>query len=107
MTPSRHMGLGALTDAIAPDRVVGIPVGEVSGLAYDSRLVETGTLFFAVPGVHVDGHSFAEAAVAAGAVGVVVEQELPGVPLPQLVVDRSRRALADAADACSADLRNG
>ena len=99
MTPSRHMGLGALTDAIAPDRVVGIPVGEVSGLAYDSRLVETGTLFFAVPGVHVDGHSFAEAAVAAGAVGVVVEQELPDVPLPQLVVDRSRRALADAADA--------
>ena len=99
MTAGRHMGLGALTDAIAPDRVVGIPVGEVSALAYDSRRVEEGTLFFAVPGVHVDGHAFVADAVAAGAVGVVVEHELPDVGAPQLVVDRSRRALADAADA--------
>ena len=52
------MGLGALTDVIAPERVVGIPVGEVTALAYDSRRVAPGTLFFAVPGVHVDGHDF-------------------------------------------------
>ena len=30
-------GLGALTDVIGPERVVGIPVGEVTALAYDSR----------------------------------------------------------------------
>ncbi len=93
------MGLGALTDVVAPERVVGIPVGEVRSLAYDSRGVGPGTLFFAVPGVHVDGHDFAANAAAAGAVGVVVERELPGLPVPQLVVDRARRALADAADA--------
>ncbi len=57
-----------------------------------------GTLFFAVPGVHVDGHDFAAAAVEAGAIGLVVERELPGITVPQLVVDRTRRALADAAD---------
>ena len=93
------MGLGALTDVIGPERVAGIPVGEVSALAYDSRRVVPGTLFFAVPGVHVDGHAFAPAAVEAGAIGLVVEHEIPGIAVPQLVVDRSRRALADAADA--------
>lgn len=95
----RRMGLGALTDVIGPERVVGIPVGEVRALAYDSRTVTPGTLFFAVPGDHVDGHDFISEAAAAGAVGTVVEHEMPGVGIPQLVVDRSRRALADAADA--------
>jgi UDP-N-acetylmuramoyl-L-alanyl-D-glutamate--2,6-diaminopimelate ligase len=98
VSDDRRMGLGALTDVIGPERVSGIPVGEVTQLAYDSRRVGPGTLFFAVPGVHVDGHDFASAAVEAGAIGVVVERELPGLEVPQLVVDRTRRALADAAD---------
>ena len=95
----RRMGLGALCDLIAPDRILGMPLGEVSGLAYDSRLVTAGTLFFAVPGEHVDGHDFVPTAVAAGAVAVVTEREIPDVPVPQLVVGRVRDALADAADA--------
>ena len=77
MTDERSMGLGALTDVVAPDRVVGIPVGEVRALAYDSRRVVPGTLFFAVPGVHVDGHDYVGAAVEAGAIGAVVEREIP------------------------------
>ncbi|HUF06006.1 MAG TPA: UDP-N-acetylmuramoyl-L-alanyl-D-glutamate--2,6-diaminopimelate ligase [Candidatus Binatia bacterium] len=99
MSEPRRMGLGALTDVVAPERVVGIPVGEVTGLAHDSRAVGPGTLFFAVPGVHVDGHDFVAEAVKRGAVAVVVERETDGVSVPQLVVDRTRRALADAADA--------
>ena len=99
MTTARQMGLGALTDVIAPERVSGFPVGDVRALAYDSRKVEPGTLFFAVPGVHVDGHDFAADAVDRGAIGLVVERELPDASVPQLVVDGSRRALADAADA--------
>ncbi len=96
---ARGMGLGALTDVVAPERVIGIPVGAVTGLAYDSRRVTPGTVFFAVPGVHVDGHDYAAAAVAAGALAVVVERPIDGLGVPQLVVDRTRRALADAADA--------
>jgi UDP-N-acetylmuramoyl-L-alanyl-D-glutamate--2,6-diaminopimelate ligase len=92
------MGLGALTDVIAPERVAGMPVGEVSALAYDSRRVTPGTLFFAVPGVHVDGHDFASQAIANGAIGLVVERELADASVPQLVVANSRHALADAAD---------
>jgi UDP-N-acetylmuramoyl-L-alanyl-D-glutamate--2,6-diaminopimelate ligase len=98
MSEPHLMGLGALTDVIAPERVIGLPVGEVTGLAYDSRRVVPGTLFFAVPGVHVDGHDFVESAVEAGAIGAVVERDLPDASVPLLVVDRSRRALADAAD---------
>jgi UDP-N-acetylmuramoyl-L-alanyl-D-glutamate--2,6-diaminopimelate ligase len=93
------MGLGALTDAIAPERVIGMPVGEVTALAYDSRRVEPGTLFFAVPGVHVDGHDFTAEAVERGARALVVERELDDASVPQLVVENSRFALADAADA--------
>lgn len=99
MSDERRMGLGALADVIAPERVSGVPVGEVRALAYDSRRVGPGTLFFAVPGVHVDGHDFVADAVAAGAIAAVVEREVAGVGVPQLVVDRTRRALADAADA--------
>jgi UDP-N-acetylmuramoyl-L-alanyl-D-glutamate--2,6-diaminopimelate ligase len=95
----RAMGLGSLADVIGPERVSGLPVGEVRGLAYDSRRVRPGTVFFAVPGDHVDGHEFAADAISAGAIGVVVERELPDLAVPQLVVDRARRALADAADA--------
>jgi UDP-N-acetylmuramoyl-L-alanyl-D-glutamate--2,6-diaminopimelate ligase len=94
----RRMGLGELADVIGPERVVGIPVGEITHLAYDSREVEEGTLFFAVPGVHVDGHDYAAQAVAAGALAVVAEREIAGLEAPQLIVPRTRDALADAAD---------
>ena len=92
------MGLGAMTDRIGPDRVVGVPLGEITSLAYDSRHVEPGALFFAVPGEHTDGHLYVTDAVDAGARAVVVQQELPAPGAPQLVVANSRYALADAAD---------
>jgi UDP-N-acetylmuramoyl-L-alanyl-D-glutamate--2,6-diaminopimelate ligase len=99
MSQPRSLSLGQLTDEIGPERVIGLPVGEVRDLAYDSRAVEQGTLFFAVPGVHVDGHDYVPEAVARGALAVAVEREIPGLAIPQLVVTRSRDALADAADA--------
>ncbi|MDE5827835.1 MAG: UDP-N-acetylmuramoyl-L-alanyl-D-glutamate--2,6-diaminopimelate ligase [Duncaniella sp.] len=49
---------------------------EITGLTSDSRKVEDGTLFVAVPGVSVDGHKFIPMAEEKGAVAVVC-QELP------------------------------
>jgi len=44
----------------------------VLGGAVDSRAVEPGNLFVALPGEHADGHAFVGAALAAGAAGVLV-----------------------------------
>ncbi len=96
--PGGTLGLGALTDRIAPERVVGVPGGEIRSLVYDSRRVGPGALFFAVPGEHTDGHRFVPDAVATGAAAVVVQHELPDAGVPQLVVTNVRHALADAAD---------
>ena len=49
----------------------------------DSRLVAPGGLFLALPGERADGHDFAEAAHAAGAVALVVARDVAG---PRIVV---------------------
>lgn len=81
---------------LAPLDVVGGAQVEIRDLAYDSRLVEPGALFFCVPGERADGHEFAAEAAARGAVALVVERPLP-VALPQLVVADARRAMAAVA----------
>lgn len=68
----------------------------VHGITNDSRAVRPGSLFVAVPGEHADGHAFVGTAAAAGAAAAIVEQPVES-PLPQVVVDRSRAALASAA----------
>ena len=50
-----------------------------SEFVIDSRRVSPGSMFVAVVGERVDGHSFAAAAVAAGAVGVLGTRVVPGV----------------------------
>ena len=69
----------------------------IRGITDDSRAVMPGALFVAVPGLHADGHMFVDAAERSGAAAAVVERPLPDVVLPQLVVDRSAAARADAA----------
>jgi UDP-N-acetylmuramoyl-L-alanyl-D-glutamate--2,6-diaminopimelate ligase len=69
---------------------------EISSLAYDSRAVEPGTLFFCVRGERSDGHDHAPEAVAAGAVALVVERPL-GLGVPELMVASVRAAMAPLA----------
>jgi UDP-N-acetylmuramoyl-L-alanyl-D-glutamate--2,6-diaminopimelate ligase len=78
-------------------RVVGDGSVDIRELAYDSRRVEPGTLFFCVPGEKVDGHKFAAAAVEAGAVGLVVERELSELEVAQVAVPDARAAMAPMA----------
>jgi UDP-N-acetylmuramoyl-L-alanyl-D-glutamate--2,6-diaminopimelate ligase len=75
---------------------VGDSAVEVGSLAYDSRKVGSGTLFFCVPGGKVDGHEFAAGAVEAGAVALVVERELD-LDVAQVVVADARAAMAPLA----------
>jgi UDP-N-acetylmuramoyl-L-alanyl-D-glutamate--2,6-diaminopimelate ligase len=69
---------------------------EVTDLAYDTRAVTPGTLFFCVPGSTVDGHDLAADAVAKGAVALVVERRLD-LPVPQLEVESVRAAMGPLA----------
>ena len=71
----------------------GVPV---TGLAFDNRAVEPGTVFFCVPGFTRDGHDFAPDAVARGASALVVAHPL-GLGVPEVVVGDVRAAMARAA----------
>lgn len=82
--------------------VEGDPVGAtvISGIASDSRKVEPGCLFVAIPGTKADGAGFAADAAARGAAAVVaargaVRQAL-GVPLVEVEEPRVALALAAA-----------
>ena len=69
---------------------------EIGALAYDSRTVTPGTLFFCVSGFRADGHDFAERAIEAGAAALVVERPL-GLGVPELRTDSVRKAMGPLA----------
>jgi UDP-N-acetylmuramoyl-L-alanyl-D-glutamate--2,6-diaminopimelate ligase len=89
--------LEALIRALAPSELTGARPVEIADLAYDTRGVSQGALFFCVRGERVDGHALAREAVERGAVALVVERPLDE-EVPQLVVSDSRAAMAVAAD---------
>jgi UDP-N-acetylmuramoyl-L-alanyl-D-glutamate--2,6-diaminopimelate ligase len=92
------MDLERLIAAVGAVDVVGRAPVEVRDLAYDTRAVVPGALYFCVPGANVDGHDFADDAIERGAIALVVERPLE-VFVPQVVVPDARVAMAPAADA--------
>ena len=67
---------------------------EVSGVTFDSREVEHGWLFVAMPGTVADGHDFVGKAFAAGAAGALVSKPVEG---PHVLVADVTKALTDLA----------
>jgi UDP-N-acetylmuramoyl-L-alanyl-D-glutamate--2,6-diaminopimelate ligase len=80
-------------------RIVGDLPPQISALTTDSRCVRPGALYVALRGQRVDGHDWAAAAVAAGAAAVVVDRELGGLAVAQIVVADTGRAISRLADA--------
>lgn len=70
---------------------------DITGVTADSRKVGPGSLFAALPGVSVDGRKFATGAVAAGAVAVLAQDDMPDLGVPVIVTPDPRRAYALAA----------
>ena len=66
---------------------------EITGLNCDSRKVVPGDLYFCLPGLRVDGHSFAEQVMEKGAAALVVERRLP-LDIPQILVEDARAAMS-------------
>ena len=90
---SAAMKLSELVEGVSGATVRGDPGTEIRGLAYHTRDVADGTLFFCVPGLTHDGHAFAAAAVEAGVAALVCERDT-GLPVPQVMVPSARRAMA-------------
>lgn len=68
---------------------------EITSVFVDSEKVAEGGLFIAVRGEKSDGHDYAARALLKGAVCVVAEREIPGIPREKLVItDSCRRAAA-------------
>lgn len=89
-----------LEDVDTPGVRSDLAAVEVSSIAYRSQQVEPGALFCCIPGGTYDGHDFADAAVAAGAVGLLTERRLERGRLdgvPQAVVADTRTAMARVA----------
>ncbi len=82
------------------------PDVELTGVAIDSRAVEQGDLFVALPGERTHGAWFAEAAVAAGAAAVLLEREtaVPDANVSSTPVIRVDSAVS-ALGAIAADVR--
>jgi UDP-N-acetylmuramoyl-L-alanyl-D-glutamate--2,6-diaminopimelate ligase len=97
------MELAELLRAAGVDAEVrGDASAEIRELAYDSRRVVPGTLFFCFSGEKTDGHDFAAAAVDAGAAALVVERFLE-LDVPQALVQDARAAMAPIAAAFNGD----
>jgi UDP-N-acetylmuramoyl-L-alanyl-D-glutamate--2,6-diaminopimelate ligase len=86
--------LGELvSDAALPSAVVrGDGQISIGGVTHDSRQVRDGAMFCCIRGGTSDGHSFAAAAVEAGAAALLVDHPLD-LPVAQVVVPDTRRAM--------------
>ncbi|MEA3336563.1 MAG: UDP-N-acetylmuramoyl-L-alanyl-D-glutamate--2,6-diaminopimelate ligase [Chloroflexota bacterium] len=94
MTQSLLTLLDSLPDVEPVSHAQGVSIEAVTA---DSRQVEPGALFVAVPGATVDGHRYIEDAIRRGAVAVVGEADLTPMVVPYCRVSDSRQALASLA----------
>ena len=89
-----------MLDAMTLSQLAGTLNGHVAGddarfdgVSIDSRAITAGDLFVALVGPRFDGHDYLDDVAAKGAVAALVQREVPGSALPQLVVADTRLAL--------------
>jgi len=81
---------------VSIESVIGSTDRSITALHYDSRRVESGTIFVAIKGGVYDGHAFISKAIELGAT-VIVCQELPEKivdTITYIKVDDSQKSLA-------------
>lgn len=93
------MRLRTLIDNIDYIELVGIEgfMTEIEGISYNSKKTKPDDVFICLTGEHVDGHEYAEEAVANGACLCIVERRL-NLDIPQIVVNDTSEAIALISD---------
>lgn len=91
------MRLKALLAPLNTPQIIGTDDREIVALAYDSRKVKKGSLFFALSGEKTNGNNYIDAAVEAGAIAIVTEEPRQNPRATVIVVPNARQAMADLA----------
>lgn len=87
------MQLKELIAPLHPISISGNTEVEITGIQFDSRLVQPGNLFVATKGTVVDGHDYIDKALAAGAAAIVCEHSV-NLPIGCcIIVSSSTKAL--------------
>jgi UDP-N-acetylmuramoyl-L-alanyl-D-glutamate--2,6-diaminopimelate ligase len=84
--------LSAAAAAVPDSQMRGEASASVDEVAFDSRHVAPGALFFCVRGASADGHDFAQEAIRSGAAALVVERWLD-LDAAQILVPSVRQAM--------------
>jgi UDP-N-acetylmuramoyl-L-alanyl-D-glutamate--2,6-diaminopimelate ligase len=92
VNPLPQVSLSAVADAVRGASIHGDAEAAVREVAFDSRNVPAGALFFCVPGANSDGHGHARDAIRGGAGALVVERWLD-LDVPQIRVRSVRAAM--------------
>jgi len=96
--PQQVRGITLTSDSAPVSIPVALPVSlnpdpEITSLHFNSREVQPGGLFVAIPGLKIDGHAFIESAVVRGA-AAVISQKPVDMNVWNIQVEDSRKALA-------------
>jgi UDP-N-acetylmuramoyl-L-alanyl-D-glutamate--2,6-diaminopimelate ligase len=93
--PPKAKSLGELVaGARGASLVSGDPAVLVRGVTHDTRILQPGEVFVAVPGLERDGREFVPRALARGAAAVVA-QDVLDIDVPFVRVGNARQALAE------------
>jgi len=88
------MKLIDLIASLPEKKIFGPTAGEISGISYDSRKLQSGDLFVAIRGLEKDGHQYIPQAIQGGAAAVVVDRDEIHGAVTTIQVKDSRKALA-------------
>jgi len=95
----QNMSLKQITNAVS-GTYYGDPALkhlDISGVAIDSRKIETDFLFIPIKGARADGHAFIPQVMNDGALCTLCERHLEGISFPYILVTSCEQALKDLA----------
>ena len=93
-----EMTIGEIHEAIGGELDHANPSTRIHTVSNDTRGIQPGDIYWALPGERFDGHAFCAEAIEKGAVAVVIQNnKLPGIEIPCIRVPDTLWALGELA----------